>query len=137
VARADLGRQANALTTKEEHNAFREAHVPDHRSFLRAEEERLAQICELRLDAREARPDARPNVLPVVEACAAHLTRVEGESEGLYQVELRPDGEARAARVAHVPVDLRLDEHDVRVRRGRSGAHRGSVVRARRGARAA
>ena len=52
-------------------------------------------------------------MLPVVEARAPHLAFVQRESERLDEVQRRAGSETRAACVARIPMNLRMDKDNV------------------------
>src|SRR4029079_5756542 len=72
-----------------------------------------AQRRQLTLERRPVWPHARRDARPVVEAGAPDLLVRERESQRPDQMQLRARRQTGAARVARVPVDLRLDEDDV------------------------
>ena len=113
VARALIGREADALPAEDHHGPRGVAHVPVAARGVRADEEGLPQLGERRLEGGEAGPQARRHPRPVVEPGPAHLALVQGEAEGLDEVELGARSQAGASGVAGVPVDLGLHEHNV------------------------
>ena len=90
-----------------------ESHAPEIARGLRTEEEGLAQLGQLRLDAVPVGPDARQDTWPVVQAGPFYAPIVQGEAERPHQVELSTRGQTAAARIPRVPVDLRLHQHHV------------------------
>jgi hypothetical protein len=54
------------------------------------------------------------DVLPIVEASTLHFTFVERKPERLDEVKCRAGREAGASGVAGVPVNLRMNENDVK-----------------------
>ncbi len=109
----DLGSQPDALAAEDQHSPLRILDAPVVARRLGAEEERLAQPGELVFDCRPGGPDPWIDARPVVEPGASHLPLVEREAERLDQVEAGARGEAGAAGVTGVPMDLRLDQDDV------------------------
>src|SRR6185295_17042645 len=112
MALPDLRREPHALLAEDQHRPRGIGDAPVVAIRLGAEEERLAQVRELRLERAPGRPDARRDARPVVQPGAAHLALGEEEAQRPDEVQPRPGGQARAAGVAGVPVDLRLDEDD-------------------------
>ena len=53
-------------------------------------------------------------MFPVIEAGALHLALIEREAEWLDEVQRRAGSEARASRVAGVPMNFGVNEHNVR-----------------------
>ena len=68
---------------------------------------------KLLLEHLPARPHFQVDVLPVIESRTLHLALIEREAERLDEMQRGSGGETCAARVAGVPVNLRMDEYDV------------------------
>ena len=125
VPREQVGGQADALAAEDQDGGTRVGDLLEWPGAAGGEEERRPQRRQRALEVGPARPDRRVDARPVVEPGAPNLLVVEREAERPDQVKLRADGQAGAPRVAGVPVDLRLDEHDVKI------AHRGCAPPAR------
>src|SRR6185503_8948736 len=69
---------------------------------------------QLALECLPARPHAQVDVLPIIQARALHLAFVEGKAERFDEVQRGPGGETAAAGVTGVPVDLGMNENDVK-----------------------
>src|SRR5688572_22797798 len=80
---------------------------------LRRKEIWLAERGEFTLERLPAVPDSQVDMLPVIEAGAFHLSLVEREAERLDEMQPRAHGQARAARVPGVPMNLGMDQNDV------------------------
>src|SRR3954451_21235638 len=112
---ADLRGEADAFLAEDQHRALRVVDAPILPRRFGAEEERLAKLVETRLEFVPRVPHYGVHPGPVVEAGPAHLPLAEEEPERPHEVEPRPGGEAGAAGVAGVPVNLRLDQDDVEI----------------------
>lgn len=113
VALVNRIRQTAGLPPEHQHDVFREFRFCVHPDCFRAEEKRLAETRQLALEVLPRRPEPEIDVLPVIEAGAAHLALVERKAEGLDEVESGSGGEAGTPRISGVPVNLGVDENDV------------------------
>ena len=107
--------QPACLPAKDKHHVVRgtERRVPQQARRFRGEEIRLTERRELLFERCPAGPHPHIDMLPVIQACTLHRTIVKREAEGLDKVQRGSDSKAGAARVAGVPVNLGIDEHDV------------------------
>ena len=112
ISLMDVRRQAAGLTPEDQNDtvAGAEWRVPQELRRLRRKEVRFAEPRQLDFERVPAWPDAQVHMLPVVKAGAFHLTLVEREAEWLDEVQNCAGSEARSARVAGVPVNLRMHE---------------------------
>ena len=114
-----VGGQADALAAEDQHGGTRVGDLLESTRAARGEEERRPQRRQRALEVGPARPDRRVDPRPVVEPGPANLLFVQREAERADEVKLRADGQTGPPGVSRVPVDLRLDQHDVKI------AHRG------------
>src|ERR1051326_7241536 len=91
-----------------------ERHIPEHSLCLRREKVRGSKRRKFLLEGFPAWPNARIDVLPVVQAGPFHLTFTQGKSDGFNQMQNRAGGEACTTRVSGVPVNFGMHEYDVR-----------------------
>lgn len=111
-----IGRQSASLSPEDEHDAtgITKWRVPEWSRGSGGQEPGLAQARQFVLELVPRRPDAQVYMFPVVEARALHLALVQREPEWLDQMQRRAGGEARATRIARVPMDLGMHEYDVK-----------------------
>ena len=115
IARMNGWRKSSRLAAEHEHDVTRLAKrdVPQQSSALRRKKVRFSEARELPLEFLPAFPEAKVHVLPVVEPRSSQLALVEREPERLHEMQHRAGGKTGAAGIAGVPVNLRVNEHDV------------------------
>src|SRR5258706_12785326 len=111
----DLWRECEAFLAEDQHRRLAVVDAPVFLARLGTEEEWLAQLGESRLEDAPRVPHYGVHPGPVVQTGTAHLLLAQKEAQGTHEVEPGAGGQAGAAGVAGVPVDLRLHQDDVEI----------------------